>query len=663
VNASTSNRVFARVLPLDIPFWLAVPPLYAYTLGVHDTKRMVIYGVLTCVLRTIIWAAYARAELAPITAWERASADERSDGLLERAVIGHYRSPFRLTMSFALCWLLWMIFAGVFAAHDAPGGLGPRFWIVAAMACASPGIGGATLVHGIVTGAMREAKHGVLEEAGRRGIHRRPAGGSVRVQIATLALAMAMVPIGWLSAMGMRAGERDAVQLAEYQARSAAHLLSVQGQSETAGEQGDAILTAIVDVRGPGPSELPTALVKWARSEAKDQARAVYSVLARDQSWAFERMDDGRLALALAPVSADNGMYFLYALFGFMGIIVVWAPISAYSFGGHVGANIGLVRDAAGRVTEVGDLQKMQAVPLMSGDETGELARHFNQLLDTMRDLAQAADRVSSGELEVEIAGRGDLPNAFRGMLEGLKALVGQAQQTSVELTHAAAEIYSASQEQEAAAAQQTSGITEVSRTIESLSSASGHVAEASANVLSDAESTRATTDQMVERIAELNSHASRIGELLEVIREVADKSDLLALNGSLEAARAGDAGRGFALVATEMRRLAERVTKTVESVRDMLTDIRASGSSTVMATDQSRKLAESTTQAARRISLLTQQQRSAMEQVSASAAEIASVISQAGGASTQQRVSAENLKRQADRLEDLLKRFGLQSA
>ena len=183
-------------------------------------------------------------------------------------------------------------------------------------------------------------------------------------------------------------------------------------------------------------------------------------------------------------------------------------------------------------------------------------------------------------------------------------------------------------------------------------------MSDAVQGVFSNAERALENTDVMVKRIGELSSHAGRIGEILEVIRDIADRSDLLALNGSLEASRAGEGGRGFALVAGEMRRLAERVTASVGDVKKLVSDIRDSGSSTVMATEESKKLAEGTTEAARQITFVTRQQRSGTEQVSHSVKDVAEIIMQAACATSQTRESAEGLKLQADRLADLVRRF-----
>src|SRR5690606_9532325 len=131
-----------------------------------------------------------------------------------------------------------------------------------------------------------------------------------------------------------------------------------------------------------------------------------------------------------------------------------------------------------------------------------------------------------------------------------------------------------------------STAMTEISRTMDSLSESAAHVSEAVSGVLGNAEQTMETTDSMVERIESLSGHTGRISELLDTIRDIADKSDLLALNGSLEASRAGEGGRGFALVAAEMRRLAVRVTASVEDVKSLIADIRESSSATIMATE-----------------------------------------------------------------------------
>jgi methyl-accepting chemotaxis protein len=287
-------------------------------------------------------------------------------------------------------------------------------------------------------------------------------------------------------------------------------------------------------------------------------------------------------------------------------------------------ARIQQLTAATTRIVKDGDLT--QDIAVTSSDEIGQLAGMFQQMVTKLK----------------------DIPITIQGSVKNLAA--------------AAAEIYAASQEQEAAAQQQSTAVEEISRTMVSLLEAAGHISDSARGVLSNAERSKETSDLTSKKITELNNHTNRMAEILDVIREIADRSDLLALNASLEGTRAGEAGRGFSLVAAEMRRLAERVTASVTDVKGLVSDVRGSGSSTVLVTEEARKLAEGTTESARQISMVTQQQRTATEQVTASMKDISSVLSQSVAASRQTRSASESLKAQAERLTDLMGRFRFDS-
>jgi methyl-accepting chemotaxis protein len=111
------------------------------------------------------------------------------------------------------------------------------------------------------------------------------------------------------------------------------------------------------------------------------------------------------------------------------------------------------------------------------------------------------------------------------------------------------------------------------------------------------------------------------------------------------------------------MRRLAERVTASVQDVKSLVSDVRAFGSSTIMSTEEGRRLAESTTESARQITLVTQQQRTGTEQVSQGMRDITAALTQSVSAATQIRASTEALKSQADRLAQMVGRFRLDAA
>jgi methyl-accepting chemotaxis protein len=325
---------------------------------------------------------------------------------------------------------------------------------------------------------------------------------------------------------------------------------------------------------------------------------------------------------------------------------------------GWVARRLGRMSRAALRVAG-GDLSQPK-LQLRWNDEVGRVADAFDEMLESLRGLAGVANLVAQGDLTVRVPVRGEVADAFNGMIERQQSIVRRIAETSASLAGAASEIHASSQEQEAVATQQTSSVEEVSRTMQSLLEAAAHISESARGVLQNAERTTQTHDLSARRITELTTHANRITEILEVIRDIAERSDLLALNASLEGTRAGEAGRGFSLVAGEMRRLAERVTASVEDIKKLVADVRASGSSTVLATEEGRKLAEDTTDSARRISVVTQQQRTGTEQVSQSMKDISSMLTQSTAAVRQQKALAEDLKDQAERLAEVVGQFKL---
>jgi methyl-accepting chemotaxis protein len=203
--------------------------------------------------------------------------------------------------------------------------------------------------------------------------------------------------------------------------------------------------------------------------------------------------------------------------------------------------------------------------------------------------------------------------------------------------------------------------VEEVSRTMQSLLDSAGNIADSARGVFDNAQKTRQTTDGMSGHVQTLFKHTARIAELLEVIRDIADRSDLLALNASLEATRAGEAGRAFALVAAEMRRLAERITASVVDVKSLLVDIRTSAASTASATDDGRQLAEGTTESARQITMVTQQQRTATGQVLESMREISSVLGVSVTSMREIRASSEMLRKTAEHLNEVVGQFKIE--
>lgn len=680
IRTLTAKTTLALVA-LDVVFFPLVTSWYLDIIGIGMVRAAVIITTLVAIVKTAACVGYTRSQLRPYEICLVTRDSERSPEMILRADAKMQGFVSRVGVFYAFSWALTYAVASLILrstiGHESA--VNSAYWETTAIAFIGTWCGGFCAGTPLVTLLTDSAAGDCSIIARKHGITLPRSPESLQNRIALIAFALALGPTACFMAVGytkqVEAQERqNQLQAAQYAAR-----LSESYQAQASPEEARKLLTSIrggtkgvelmlVDHQGrslvpDSDGELrvtPDGL--QAAERAKKVPADVIRFFGRSERIGYQRVEDHVTAVARVDIPGSSGGYILGAILLAL-VIALWAPTCAFLLARAITGPIERLIRTTERIVEEGKQSEMAALPVIRNDEVGRLSARFNDLLDMMRDLSHGADSIAKGELRVEISRKGELPDAFRRMLESLRGMVREIRGTSVDLASAATEILAASQEQESAAASQSSAMEEINRTMDSLSTSAAHVSDSVQGVVANAEQTLSTTDKMVARITELSGHANRIGEILDVIREIADRSDLLALNGSLEASRAGESGHGFALVATEMRRLAERVTASVEDVKKLVSDIRDSGSSTVAATEESRRLADATTEAARQITFVTQQQRSGTEQVSESIRNITDVVTQAVSATAQTRTSAQGLKSQADRLAALVKRFELESS
>ncbi|HHM04669.1 MAG TPA: HAMP domain-containing protein [Gammaproteobacteria bacterium] len=270
-------------------------------------------------------------------------------------------------------------------------------------------------------------------------------------------------------------------------------------------------------------------------------------------------------------------------------------------------------------------------VNVVGGGAIGELGRGLQQMIEGLRglmeerrqaieDLQAKVDgmlamvtRAAGGDLTGTLPDLGEdaigrLGKSMQCMVDKLSGLVNQVQQSGIQVTSSATEIAATAKQQEATAAEQAATVneivatsTEISatakellNTMEEVAHVSEATAEAAANGQSGLEKMEATMHHVVDASASiasklevLNEKASNINTVVTTITKVADQTNLLSLNAAIEAEKAGEYGQGFAVVATEIRRLADQTAVATWDIEQMVKEMQSAVTAGVMSVEK----------------------------------------------------------------------------
>lgn len=311
-----------------------------------------------------------------------------------------------------------------------------------------------------------------------------------------------------------------------------------------------------------------------------------------------------------------------------------------------------------------GDLAKR--LPAAGTDELSALCREFNRVLDRWHQIIST------------VSGAADaVADTARQLSESLSRLSTEARDQAGQAVQAAAAV----EEMSATSAEMANQTEHVGATSESAAKASteGHtvIATAMRGITGLGETVQAAASQ----IQSLGQRSDQIDEIVKVIRDIADQTNLLALNAAIEAARAGEQGRGFAVVADEVRKLAERTTKATNEIGETIRVIQSETRQAVAAMqngahsaaesmDMARQAGEHLgriVRSAQEVSGLVHQIAAAVQEQSATSQQLASNVQSVAASSRrtehdldQTRVATEKLLQQANALQAVVGTFQL---
>jgi methyl-accepting chemotaxis protein len=334
---------------------------------------------------------------------------------------------------------------------------------------------------------------------------------------------------------------------------------------------------------------------------------------------------------------------------------------------------------------------------LRQGNDGAQFHRMIDTVLAGMRagDLSQRLSSTTNDELGDIIVSLNATGDSLTTLVKDLSDASRQIAAASTQIAASAEEMSSGLSKQEGESQQVAAAVEEMNATVQEVARQSSDAASAAKQSQQEAAAGARVVEETVTEIkgiatdvgssatavTTLGDKSQQIGEIIKVINDIADQTNLLALNAAIEAARAGEHGRGFAVVADEVRKLAERTTKATEEVASSIKDIQVQTGSAVQLIESGSTrvakgvdLAQNAGQALGRISQSSQglagmvqsiaaaaeEQAASSQQIAKAVETIKAVTRESSQGADQVAQAASDISQQSEKLQGMVQRFKL---